>query len=246
MLHGFTGSGDAWPRACVDALATRRRVLLVDLPGHGRSAPLTVQPERAFGATVEALADVLDRTGSERADWIGYSMGARLALAAGVMLPDRVSALVLESGSPGLRAATERSRRRSEDEALASQIEQGGVQAFVHAWMDLPLFASQRRLPLHVQATERERRLRNTVRGLVASLRGVGTGVQPSFWSDLQGIAAPTLLITGARDGKFSDIGREMAGGIPGARHTAVPDAGHAVHLERPDEWSRLVTGFLG
>jgi pimeloyl-ACP methyl ester carboxylesterase len=72
----------------------------------------------------------------------------------------------------------------------------------------------------------------------------MGTGTQASLWSRLGQIEAPALLIVGALDERFCRIGRAMAAAMPRARLAVVPGAGHAVHLERPGEFVRLVLGF--
>ncbi|HSR41195.1 MAG TPA: alpha/beta fold hydrolase, partial [Longimicrobiales bacterium] len=177
--------------------------------------------------------------------WIGYSMGGRLALAGGVLRPDRVAALVLESASPGLAGPDERAERRALDEERARTLEEGGLEAWVDAWMSLPLFASQRELPEEVRARERRRRLRSSVEGLAWSLRELGTGSQPSFWDDLPGLDVPVLLLTGARDEKFCDLADAMASKLPRARRATIPGVGHAVHLEAPDAWLEAVGDFL-
>jgi pimeloyl-ACP methyl ester carboxylesterase len=72
----------------------------------------------------------------------------------------------------------------------------------------------------------------------------MGTGAQASLWNRLGEIHAPALLIVGALDEKFCRIGSTMAAAMPRARLAVVPGAGHPVHLERPDEFNRLVVGF--
>jgi pimeloyl-ACP methyl ester carboxylesterase len=52
-------------------------------------------------------------------------------------------------------------------------------------------------------------------------------------------------LIAGALDTKFVALAAAMEAALPRARVAVVPDAGHAVHLERPREFTRLVTAFL-
>ncbi len=53
------------------------------------------------------------------------------------------------------------------------------------------------------------------------------------------------LLLTGALDDKYCDLARRMAAVLPDARTEIVPDAGHAVHLERPQAFASAVRGFL-
>lgn len=245
LLHGFTGSVEAWGESLLERLAAERRVLAVDLPGHGES-DLPARPGGlALHAVVGHLTRVLDRLGVDRAGWIGYSMGGRIALGAAVLRPERVAALVLESTSPGLQTAEERARRRALDEARAVALESEGLEAWVDDWMALPLFQPRRELPREVRARERERRLGNSVEGLARTLRELGTGSQPSFWDDLDGIDVPVLLLTGARDTKFCRIADDMARRLSAVRRTTVPGAGHTVHLEAPDAWLAALRAFL-
>ncbi len=195
--------------------------------------------------TIDRLCRELDRRGVERAVWAGYSMGGRLALGAAVLRPERVRALVLEGASPGLGTERERRERRRADERLARRIEAEGIEAFVDRWMELPLFESQRRLPAEIRERERRRRLANRPASLAACLRGLGTGTQPGFRDDLGGVDVPVLLLTGALDRKFTRLAGEMAEALPEGRAVAVPGAGHAVHLERPERWVREVASFL-
>src|SRR6266511_1580140 len=97
-----------------------------------------------------------------------------------------------------------------------------------------------------VERAGRAGRLANTTQGLAASLRLHGTGAQEPLWDRLATLRPPTLLITGARDQKFAGIAERMAKAIgPSATLALVPDAGHAAHLERPDEVAALVDAFL-
>lgn len=243
LLHGFTGSSGSWSGGLLDGLASMGRPpVLVDLPGHGRHRGASGPGDFALAGVFQSI---LDASGGERLDLVGYSMGGRMALAFGVAHPERVSRLVLESASPGLATEGEREARRLQDEALARRLEEEGIEAFVDSWQRQPLFESQAALPPEVLAEQRARRLRNDPASLAASLRGLGTGSQPSFWDALPHLSVPTLVLAGEADTKFLEIGRRMAEALPNARLAVVPGAGHAVHLERPDAWLAHVGGFL-
>ncbi len=246
LLHGFMGSGEAWaPRAAV--LAEHGiRTLAVDLIGHGASdAP--ADPERyRMERCVADLLELLDRLEPRRVAVLGYSMGGRVALHLASAAPERVSALVLESASPGLADPSERERRIASDEALAATLERDGLAAFVDRWERQPLFASQRSLPPDERARLRAERLRQRPLGLANSLRGYGTGRQAPLWDRLPLLDIPTLVVVGALDEKFHMIGQRMADTLPRARLAVVPEAGHTVHLEQPRAFDDLVLGFLG
>jgi len=243
LLHGFTGSTATWRPLLGHWTAFRS--IAVDLIGHGSSdSPL--DPERyRMRRCVEDLAALLDRLAIDRAAVLGYSMGGRVALHFALSAPARLSALVLESASPGIGDPAEREARVRSDEALAGDIERKGVAAFVTEWEQLPLFATQRSLSPEVREGLRQQRLRNRAVGLANSLRGMGAGAQEYLLPRLSEVRVPVLVLAGALDAKYCALAREMASLLPHARVEIVPAAGHAIHLEQPDAFARAVRAFL-
>jgi 2-succinyl-6-hydroxy-2,4-cyclohexadiene-1-carboxylate synthase len=236
MLHGFTGAGSSFDHLR-DALGTLHHVIVPDLPGHGHSPEAT-----SWDATLADLAETLP---PQPVFVAGYSMGARLGLAFALRWPERVRALVLESGSPGIDDPGERGSRRAEDERLAEQVMAEGVPAFVARWELHPTLATLRELPAAVAASLRERRLRNSAAGLASALRHLGSGAQPSLWDELPRLRCPVLLIAGERDAKFVEVARRMASAIPGARLSLIPSSGHASHLEAPEPYASALVAFF-
>ena len=243
-IHGFTGSLLAWDFFS-KAARGEYSVTCLDLPGHGSSdAPDNPQPY-SMKNTVRALSELLDSLNIERVHWLGYSMGGRIALAAACLLRERTLSLILESASPGLANPDERELRRLSDEALATKVETEGIEAFVEHWESLPLWQSQDRLPEKVRQKLRLQRLTNNPVGLNNSLRGIGTGAQPSFQDLLPGLQVPTLFIVGEEDDKFVGIAQEMHSMVIGSQIRIVKESGHTVHLEQPDLFNRIVLEFL-
>ncbi|HZR00990.1 MAG TPA: 2-succinyl-6-hydroxy-2,4-cyclohexadiene-1-carboxylate synthase [Chloroflexota bacterium] len=245
LLHGFTGSVESW-RSFADSFGACVRPIAVDLLGHGGSDkpsdPALYRPE----AQVAQLLGLFDRLGLDRVNLLGYSMGGRLALQLAVVAPERLGCLVLESASPGIADAAERAARVRADDALASFAEREGIAAFVDRWERVPLFASQARLPAAVRARLREQRLTNDPTGIAGSLRGFGAGVPEPLWDLLPTLDVPTLVVVGALDSKYRQVGRDMTERMPRGELAIVPDAGHNVHLEQPCAFARLVLHFLG
>jgi 2-succinyl-6-hydroxy-2,4-cyclohexadiene-1-carboxylate synthase len=222
LLHGFTQTGRAW-----DAVAERlgdRRVIAPDLRGHGAAASARPVDTAALVADVLAAAP-------PRFALAGYSMGGRLALHVALAAPDRVSGLGLISTTAGLEDPAERARRRASDEALADEMEGGGIAAFAERWAALPLFATQ---PPAVREAAQRERLAQDPAGLAASLRGFGTGAMPSAWGRLGELAMPATVVVGEHDAKFRAIGARLTAALPHARLVLVEGAGHALPLEAP------------
>jgi 2-succinyl-6-hydroxy-2,4-cyclohexadiene-1-carboxylate synthase len=244
LLHGFTGSSSSW-QPLVEAWQGSFRLILVDLPGHGRTvAP--ADPERySIEATAADLEEVLQQVAAVPVDVLGYSMGGRLALYLALTRPHLVRTLILESASPGLKTEAERAQRRRQDDELADFIEREGIAAFVERWEQLPLWDSQAQCVPAVRARLRRQRLQNRPLGLANSLRGMGSGAQPSLWPHLAHLNAPVLLLAGELDGKFVAVNREMAAAMPQASLLIVPGAGHTIHLEQPQLFRDAVERFL-
>lgn len=244
LLHGFTGSSESWA-VHRPVFAKDYRTIVVDLLGHGQTEAPTDPARYTIEQSASDLASLLTTIAPGPINLLGYSMGGRLALYFAIHYPYLVQRLILESASPGLPDATTQQERVRSDEQLATAIETQGMAAFVARWEALPLFASQQALPAEVQSRLHEQRLRNRPHGLANSLRGMGTGAQPSLWEQLSALSAPTLLLAGALDQKFRVIAEQMATYLPQATVAIIPDAGHTIHLEQPQVFQTQIINFL-
>jgi pimeloyl-ACP methyl ester carboxylesterase len=94
LLHGGLGATELWGPV-LPALAAARRVIAVDLQGHGRTADV----DRPFRAETMAddVAALIEHLGLERTDVMGYSLGGTVALRTAIQHPQRVRRLVLVS-----------------------------------------------------------------------------------------------------------------------------------------------------
>ncbi len=98
LIHGFASSHRVnWvdPR-WVEALAQAgRRVVAFDNRGHGQSQKLYAPADYRANLMTQDAANLLAHLGIERADVMGYSMGARIASFLALAEPKRVRALIL-------------------------------------------------------------------------------------------------------------------------------------------------------
>ena len=223
FIPGFMQRGDAW-RPVAELLPERYPSELLDHAEHSF--------EGRMGEIEEAGADVL----------VGYSLGGRLALRAALRSPGSYNALVLAGATAGIEEGPMRVQRVEADEKLASWMEAMPIEDIVALWERQPLFADQRETLVE---TQRPGRLSHDPRELALLLRTAGQGALEPVWHELRTLDVPLLAIAGARDEGYTAAAKRIAQTAPNARAAVVEDAGHAAHLQRPDEVARLITEFL-
>jgi len=122
LLHTAGQSGVQWRRTTPDLVAAGYRVVVPDLPGHGRSEPHPDGPVDDLGTYAAWLLDLLDLLAVERFSVVGCSIGGKLTLDLACRASDRIDAAVAMAGvaqRPGLSEAGQ--RRELEDSASPSR-----------------------------------------------------------------------------------------------------------------------------
>jgi len=235
FLHGFLGSHQDFIHLATQL--KRHTCVLLDLPGHGKSLAL---PDRAYTlqGAAEAVLDTLEDCNIQRPILYGYSMGGRLALYLALRWPDRFSSAFLESTSPGLATPAEQSDRRQQDERLAQSIQTNFLE-FLNKWYQADLFKSLKTHPSFSELLDR--RHQNDPDELTRSLVSMGTGSQPSLWSELPQTKIPLHFIVGTADQKFCAINQKMQQLCPTAQLHAIPNIGHNLHIEAPDAIVQII-----
>lgn len=215
LLHGW-GHSIEITRQLGELLSTLRTVYLIDLPGHGRSAP----PEDAWG--MEEFAAVvrrfLDAEGIERAIGVGHSFGGKTLIKLAALHPERLERLVLinSSGLQPVRPFKKRVRI-SAINAIRKVVKgidaQFGAKLF-EQWF-IPRFAS----PDYLQAGV----LRQTF------VRTVNQHLD----EECRRIKVPTLLLWGELDPETPlEAGRRMHALIAGSRLVVLEGKGHVPFLD--------------
>jgi 2-succinyl-6-hydroxy-2,4-cyclohexadiene-1-carboxylate synthase len=183
---------------------------------------------------VARLAESVRAAAADRVHLVGYSLGARLGLGLLLRHPDLVASATLVGLQPGLTSLAHRDRRAKQDDEWVRLLEQRGIEAFVDAWEQQALFASQARLAPELRRAQRADRLSHHPGGLAWALRSLGTARMPSYWEELPRVRIPVHLMAGQLDPKFTELGIHAARALR-CRMTVVDAAGHNLVLERPD-----------
>jgi len=178
---------------------------------------------------------------------VGYSMGGRLGLQA-LLESTRVGedlfrAVVIVSAHPGLPTEEERLMRMAADAEWAGRALVGDWGEFLERWEGRMGSAA---LGVEPGTGWGDRRLLQPRRQAVArSFMDWSLGKQEDLRAKLAKVRCPVLWMTGERDEKFTKLGEEVAGLLPAGRLEVVPDAGHRIPWEHPEDFAGLVRRFL-
>ena len=243
LVHGLGGAATNWVELAA-ILSQRFRVLVPDLPGHGRSEPL------AAGAGLSSFADRValcaEREEMLPAAVVGHSLGGAVTLRLALQRPEAVSALVLAAAA-GISSSSLRAR--------AGLVALGVLRPSRVAARYRDRVAESpalKRLVFRMLARDPEGLSAEAVHGFLAGSALVtdsGTAgaalVAEDPRTELDQVQCPALVLWGARDWFLPlDDGYEYARRL-GAPVRVLPDTGHLLIAERPAECARLIAEWL-
>lgn len=237
LLHGLFGSGGNL-HGIAKALSTDYRVLVPDLPNHGRS-PHT--KEISYPLMAQAVADWLDGLGIEEAWLAGHSMGGKTAMWLALSQGERVAGLMVMDMAPveypdrfaGIFAAMEAL-------PLADIHDRADADAWLAGRLDNPELRAYLLQNL-VKDEDGQWRWRVNLAGLSAQRNNL-----MGFPEAQDSYLGPAVFIYGSTSDYVRPEHRPLIRKLfPYARERQIPGAGHWVYAERPDAVIEALRGFL-
>ena len=226
LSHGYSVTCRMW-EGQIGVLASRYRVIVWDMRGHGESDDPDDPAAYSEALTVEDMAALLRLCEIDGAVIGGLSLGGYMSLAFHAAHPEMVRALMLFDTGPGFRNAEARRAWNERAQQRARDLETCGFAALGES--------DEVRMSKHRSA-----------RGLAGAARGMLAQADDNhIIAGLDKIAVPTLVLVGAGDAHFLAAADYMARKIPGAVRVTIPDAGHASNLHQPAAFNRAVQDFL-
>ena len=246
LVHGLGGQWQNWLEN-IPRLAQERRVLALDLPGHG----LTPKPSDdeisipGYGRCVDAFCDQL---GLGKVDVVGNSMGGFVAAEVAIQFPERVSRLVLVSAA-GITSA----------DTLQAPIMTFGRVATAIATNNAARHRQVAARPIGRHAAlalvARHPRLLKPDLAYEGFFKGTGkpgftdalrASLNYDFRDRLPEIGVPTLIVWGEKDSIIPvNDAQEFERLIPDSRKVVMQDTGHVSMAERPETFNDLMMEFL-
>jgi 3-oxoadipate enol-lactonase len=237
LLHPFPVNHEFWlPLA--ESLATRYRLVMPDLRGHGDSGigegPATMEKHAAD------IARVMDDAAVGRAPLVGVSIGGYALFEFWRKYRGRVAALGLCNTKAGADGPEARAGRLQ----AANDVLERGTEAFFESMIQRVLAKNTREMrPDMVDGALRM--MRKMSPEDVAQVQR-GMAARPDSIETLKTINVPTLLVTGDEDATTGVNEAElMRRHIPGSQVRVIPKAGHYSPWEQPDEATKLLRQFL-
>ena len=206
LVHGFASTKEVnwvepgWVAALTSA---GRRVIALDNRGHGQSSKLYDPAAYHSAAMAEDVRALLDHLCLERADVMGYSMGARITAFLALNHPQRVRSIML--GGLGIRL-----------------VEGVGLPATIAEALEAPSLADVRD-PNGRAFRFFAEQTRSDLKALAACIRG---SRQTLSRDQVAGLHLPVLVAVGTRD-TVAGSAQALAALIPGARALDIPDRDH-------------------
>jgi proline iminopeptidase len=248
VLHGGPGADHGYLLPGFDTLAEGRELVYYDQRGGGRS-PVARDVPVGWREQVADLDALREAWGLDRLVLVGYSWGGLLAQLYATEHPERVERLALVSPAPSWRAARDEFERRFAERNLAPALEAERRALRESGLRERDLEAYERRLfelavvpYFYDPAKARE----------LTPFRVVGR-TQQEIWRSLgdydlrpslQRLRLPAFVLHGEDDPIPIDASRETAR-LLGAELHALDRCGHCPHVERLEDFRRLVDAFL-
>ena len=239
LLHSYCGSQQLFD-LMVPELSRNRKVIRIDLPGHGNSG--TPPPGYRFDSFGEVLDELLKRLNiGGKISIIGHSMGGYIAMAYADRFPERIESLILMH-SP-IRGADSQSIKSRNREAVLLQ--NGKRELLLQVTVPSNFAPGQRGSIEEAIEMVMQTSTQVTIDGALRSIDAMNHRI--SYIKTLQKATFPILIIVGKYD-KVYDAGEQLedASQIPPAEVLLLDHSGHMGFMEEPVKVLSRLKQFLG
>lgn len=245
FIHEFAATSQSW-EAQVRYFSRWYTCITFNARGYPPSqvppAPDSYSQRRA----VQDVIAVLDHAGVDRAHIVGHSMGGFAALHLGLQNPDRALSLCVAGAGYGAEPEKQEIFRHETRNTAAMLLEQG-IEAFAMKYSRGPTRLSFERNDPRGYAQFQQTLAMQSALGLANTQLGVQLH-RPSLYSlkdEMAQLELPTLILNGDEDTPCLGPALMMKATIPSAVMSVIPNCGHTINLEVPDEFNRVVGAFI-
>jgi pimeloyl-ACP methyl ester carboxylesterase len=245
FVHEFAGDHRAW-EAQMRHFGQRYRAITYAARGYPPSDVPHAVESYSQARAADDIAAVLNHLGIDKAHVVGLSMGGFATLHFGFRHTARALSLCVAGCGYGAEKG-QQDKFRAEVAAVAAFLDERGIEAFA---------AKYAYGPTRVQFENKDPRGFDEFKRQLAQHSAVGArntqlgvqGERPSLYDltdQMKTLTVPTLILTGDEDWPCLQPGLLMKQAIPSAALSVMPNCGHTINLEDPDQFNRLVGDFI-
>ncbi|HKN60246.1 MAG TPA: alpha/beta hydrolase [Candidatus Acidoferrales bacterium] len=263
LIHGTGAWSEIWRETTTALADSGFHAIAIDVPPFGYSGKPAGVSEYSPHKQAGRIVALLDALHIERATIVGHSVGARPAVELCLDAPSRVDALVLVDPALGFAS----------DSASDPHFEQNHPSWLVRAFFGVkplrnsvvatfgtnPLFIGtifrsfvsrkESVTPERVEMLQRPLVVEGATRSYGDWLEYLVAAKDVSLVSDLANLrklSAPTLVLWGSAD-TVTPLwqGQQLVGIIPDSKLMVMDNVGHIPYIENPEEFNRVLLGFL-
>ncbi len=233
FLHGFTLDHSVWQEQ-LDYFSKKYRVIVTDARGHGQSdAPKTAYAREDRAQDILNLANQLN---IDKFHLAGHSMGGGDALNFAIDNQERLKSLILI----GTVASGWQPPKRYRD--FTEMARKKGIEEAKEIYINSILIYYDKRYP---ELKERLRNIMLRFSGMPWLDPMKGKYKKRNDIELANNLKVPVFLIVGQHDIYFKSLAETLHEKIENSTLEIIPDAGHMVNLEKPNEFNSAFDQFL-
>ena len=245
FVHEFAGDHRSWEPQ-LRHFGQRYRCIAYAARGYPPS-DVPESPDRySQNRATDDIAAILDALKIDKAHIVGLSMGGFATLHFGFRHPKRAKSLVVAGVGYGAEK-DQQGKFRGEVEAVAQALREQGMEKFAEKYAYGPTRVQFENKDPRGFAEFKKQLGEHSALGSANTQLGV-QGQRPSLYDlveDMRRLTIPTLVLTGDEDWPCLAPSLLMKREIPSAALSVMPNCGHTINIEDPDQFNRLVGDFI-
>lgn len=250
LVHGLASNGGFW-RNNIGELSKQYRVIAIDLPGYGKSDKGVYPYTMSFYADI--VSGLLTQLNIPKVVYVGHSMGGQIGIHFSFRHKEQVEQLILAAPA-GLEPFS-----RGDGDWLKSVMTIDFVKKTpedrIRTNLAMNFYNYDDKYEWMVEERARMTKAKDFEDFCYAVIRSVSGMIDEPTTKRLKDISVPTHLIFGANDGLIpnpilhggsaTDVAKIGTDAIPNVTLTFIPEAGHMLQIEKPEEFNAIVNGIV-
>ena len=241
FAHGFSAAGGEW-KEVLELLPKEYHAYALDQRGHGQSEKPGSYHLAQFAEDVYAFSREL---GIGKFTYVGHSMGGPIGMKLALEHPEVLKCMVLTAPAPSLGM-----EMQADMMAMIESMGFADMATAMKSMLSSPEMIRGGFIGMMFTTPPGEERINEFADYALAMDPGAIDGcwawiMSPELEPRLGEIKVPTLIVAGGKDFIPLDALRRTASGMPGCRLEVFEENGHMLHMESPERFVELLTGFI-